>query len=522
MNPTELERWWRHAPGACLRVAEKLARGNSSERARGRHLSSRIALLDLRPRVGVAWFPVVHQPGGAVEGFLVQVVVGGGRPIEGAEALAAWFGGLLPEAEAEVRALSIGIEGLPEGFEVRGHSLQLAAAEALVSHFLQRPAASARVSSGGLGADFCALSPIDQVAVKRRICALEAPGAVATVVEASAHLELSSAFGSAWRGELAAALGASASALSRDARRAYLDRKYPRAERLAELALDTEDLPLARWVRGACRVHRGEQGLEDLELAFEALRHSEEEAWLGEELEAFLGIALLDELRPVEARPRLERALARLEDARRDRRFREVAVQVAGTLRRVLQLLGEVEDALQVHQTWVLGHAHQDHEHSRALIESAALELALERPGVERTLELAERQLAHCSSDERAVTRRYIEVQRVRAGLSSSARKGEPPDWSDFPQPLEALAGLCTEELESWLDDYVDLATLGCAMHLVLLGAAARSGPVRQAPELVICFRERTGPERLGAAAWSALAALEAGDCAPWRRLAPY
>lgn len=180
--------------------------------------------------------------------------------------------------------------------------------------------------------------------------------------------------------DLARALGSSALALTASAWNALRAGHRETAERQADSAIASwtgeRQVGMAWLVRGACRLHRGEAAgaLADLHEARRILGTPPADGdepldpWQLEEVDAFIGIALLDCGRPSEAEHLLSEPLARLESSpASDRRWSLVALQVAGSLHRERVLLGDLPGARGLLERVVLGAATVRAERARSL-----------------------------------------------------------------------------------------------------------------------------------------------------------
>jgi tetratricopeptide (TPR) repeat protein len=514
-------------------------------------------LHDLTPRLGEAWFPAVVDDIPGVPGMLLlvrtQPLPGGDHRMaleldrELTDAAHRWVAGLLGVWNPRVLELpSLYVTAPPPGVTVRGASGQLAGLVALLSHVLGVPPRAAVLCSGALG-EPGKLASVERLDEKRAVQALEAPSVEPVFVDAP--LEAASVLvrwlGEGWRADLEEMLRLSPQALAREA---YLGHRGDRslAEAKAREAIrlgQGHTCALGEWVVGACLMHKGlaGEGLERMERAATALAEPPAagdaplEAYMLEELFAFQGIALLDRMELRRARQVLERGLSRM-DAQPlplDQRAASVAVQLAGSLHRVLLVAGEIEAAECVLLEWSLGRALLPHEESRSRADLAELYRRAGRLDDARDqLVLARARLRHAPSDQRAFTGRFQRLFRVRAGLESPCWPVEPPRWRAWPQPGEVLETLLNgpgDGLDAWLSGHVvgmDLDPASSVVYLQLsLGAvarfAARTGElVSSAAPLVAALRGLL-PE-LDPGVGGALDALLAGEPGEWVRRCPY
>jgi tetratricopeptide (TPR) repeat protein len=433
-------------------------------------------------------------------------------------------------------------EHLPEGVEVEGESCALAIALALLLPRLGHvPAQPIIVSARSFLQDGQAwLGGVAEGERKRRITALEAPGVPLFLVEGEgepALVPLQRLLPRDWRQRLSPA---SAYALASDAWRAYQDRRYAEAARLAELAIHEapEERALARawWVRGACALHnaRTDAAVADLHQGRMLLQKPipEEDspsAWEEEELLAYLLIAVLDLGRPDWLRVELEEALARLNGAaHRDFRWREVALQVAGSLHRVELLAGLLDQAEVLLRQISLKTACLRHEKARSLGDLAEV---LRRKGdvdeARRCIRQARSALPDAREGQRAATARFLSLYALRCGEDFLEEDEElsakvAPDWRDWPQPAEVLERLLrrpSAELGAWLQEHILGKGLDVIHLLVVLSAAARHP--QPPPELCLVGAELEKQSVEPGIGGLARQAAE-GDFSEWRRCGPY
>jgi len=532
--------------------------GSALERRAAERKLGALQRHDARPRLGEAWFPVTLDDVPAVPGLLLQVAarprVAGTAclPLERDEALTLavhrWVAGLLEVEDPRVLTLpDLYVTSLPHGVSARGSSGQLSAAVALLSHLLGVPPLRPAVCSGALGPPG-RLAPVERLARKRTILALEAPGVDAVLVgeprEAGPALALW--LGEGWSAELEELLRLSPQALAREALLGHRgDRSLAEAKAREAIRLGKgHTRALAEWVVGVCLVHKGQagEGLERMERALAALRQPAApddaplDAFVLEELCAFQGIALLDRLELRRAREVLERGLdsmAALPEPL-DQRAASVTLQLAGSLHRVLLLDGELEAAERVLLEWSLGKVTLPHEESRSRADLAELYRRAGRIDEAREqLELARARLRNTPSDQRAFTGRFQRLFRVRAGLAPPCWRVEPPQWLAWPQPGEVLETLLAvasgDALDAWLAEHavgMELEPASSIVYLQLaLGAvarhAARTGELVGSAAPLIAALRRLLPE-LDPGVDAALEALLAGEPLGWVRRCPY
>ena len=458
-----------------------------------------------------------------------------------------WVAGLIGVGNPRVLELpSLHVTAPPPGITVCGASGQLAGLVALLSHVLGVPPRSPVLCSGALGEPGWT-RPVDRLDDKRAVLALEAPGVDATLVGNRAEAEslLARWFGDGWRGDLEEVLQLSPQALAREALLGHRgDRALAEAKAREAIRLGRgHTRAIGEWVVGACLMHAGQsgEGLERMERAATSLAgppapgDAPLEALQLEEVFAFQGIALLDRLELRRARAVLEEGLARMDvlPGPLDQRAAAVALQLAGSLHRVLLADGEAEAAERLLLDWCLGKALLPHEEARSRADLAELCRRSGRMDEAREqLALARARLRNTPSSQRAFTGRFQRLFRARAGLERPHWPVEPPRWRAWPQPGEVLETLLAgpgDALDAWLAEHLvsmDLDPASSIVYLQLsLGAvaryAARTGVlVSSAAPLVAALRGLL-PE-LDPGVGGALDALLAGEPDEWVRRCPY
>lgn len=503
MNHATCARWARYAPGAVRAWYEANPGQTRGERLQVEQRLASVAVTTVTPGSRTVWAPFVNQPVGAwPEGFLVGVQAGplavtsARVPDRLVDQAWAWIHGLCGVDGVPPR-VGVGYVDAPEGVLLDGGSPGFAVAVALITWLLERaPRVAVVVSATVTDATRGALvGEVDYRDEKGRVCALEAAGVDSLVAEREVDVasRLAEWFGTTWRRDLARALGSSALSLAMDAWSAYRAGRHAEAEPLAVRAIeidgDERNLAYAWLVRGACRLHRGQtvDALADLTEAERRLlrEHAPGEEppdpWEHEELDAFLGIALVDEGRPSEAVKRLEGALDRLLRApNRDRRWRLVTLQAAGTLHRARVFAGDLEGARDVLERVALDVASLRAERARCLGDLAEVCRRLgDRAAAQEHLINAERGLIDAESGARPRTGRFHRLYRARAKLDPAAWLVDAPNWSDWPQPAEILEMLLApgEDLDAWMLAHgLQNAEGDIIRSVVYLGAAARRG----------------------------------------------
>jgi len=511
-------------------------------------------LLDLTPRVGEAWYPAVVCDIPGTSGLLLLARTAPFPPGDPRKALALdrdltdavhrWVAGVLGVGDARVLGLpDLYVTVPPPGLTTGGVSGQLAGLVALLSEVLGVPPLAGALCSGTVGEPGM-LGAVDRLPEKRAVQALEAPGVEPVFIDAGCEAEpvLARWLGDDWRAELEDLLQLSPQALAREALLGHRgDRSLAKARAREAIRLGQgHTSAIGEWVEGACLMHAGQagEGLECMERAAAALAQPPApgdaplDAHMLEELYAFQGIALLDRLDLRRARAVLELGLARMEalPLPLNQRAASVALQLAGSLHRVLLLDGEIEAAERVLLEWSLGKALLPHEEARSRADLAEL---YRRSGrldeAAEQLKLARARLRHAPSDQRAFTGRFQRLFRVRAGLDDPCWPVEPPRWSAWPQPGEVvetlLATESSEQLDTWLREHVvgvrSVVFLQFALGAVARHAARTGELVSSAAPLVATLRGQEQME-FDPGVDAALEALLAGEPGEWMRRCPY
>jgi tetratricopeptide (TPR) repeat protein len=492
------ERLLRDAPGAARVRLEAIARSDVSAARRKEAELSLQALpsLTLSREIGVAYFPVTPVGASDFHGALATVQVHSlarsrhdlARVLGFVQA----FGGASQAVPGNSLKVSFGdLDGM-----VLGDSWQLAAAGAIVSRLLGEPPRQPIVASGAVRADGT-LEAIDELEAKRAILAQEAPGVDAVIVDqaGSATAAFEMWFGKDVAARLCRVLGHNPSALARQAVDHLRRDERPAAQRLAEEALRLGVEGLARadalWVSGATKLHeaRVDEALSLLAEAraeYDKLGTSRGKAsrFAAEEIEAFLGIALLDAGRPVEGATLLGAALGRLDlvdTDHRDHRWDVVRLQVAGSLARTALSLGRLDEARTLLET-SLEVSYVPEERARTLGDLAEIE---RRDGnleaARSVLAQAREALAEIAwAEARNRTSRFLRLFEVRAEVESANYPVERPSLSDWPQlaeTLEALLSTSPEAMSAWFDeeDLLTRESLPVVVHFVYLSVLARA-----------------------------------------------
>ena len=537
------------APGAWRRhLRERYADRPLAEQREAKLRADQVRLHDLAPRPGVAWFPLVGPEDRVdhdqVAGVLARVCAGGTGPAvpeEGQRHVRAWVAQLVgvgPHALDEAPPLTF--QGVPPGWTVTGRSWELAAALALVTHLAALPTRVPLVASGRLasGTEAGQVESVDARDAKARILANEAPEATHFLARQAGTAPLDDWLPGGWYGPLAMALEVTPELGASEMWSAWRQGNRAGAERLVPVALASKKAPVravALWVRGSAALHRGavDEGMPDLLAAREVLQATQVRRFQVEELEASLGIALLDTLAPKSAVALLEGTLARLDavpTGDRFERWREVTLQVAGSLRRALVGTGDLPQALAVHQTWSLGAAAVDTERARCLLDLADVQLRLGQTDDARySLDQAQRALAHAPVAARRLTDRFLRVQRVRAGLQPvpAGWRVEAPDWHDFPQPLELAEAILALDKAGRASALAGWPTGGSPIVLWVSSRLAallllEDPTLAWGQEVLAALALHVDDARMGTGAEAALATAQQGDGAAWAARVPY
>lgn len=539
-------------------------------------VAERYPLLDVSPKLGEAWFPVVYKDGrdAALPGFLVKVCAHyhayTGQPVKQpiADAARRWVACLagvddesLPKKLGDIR-LSIPNmpvnhkDGVP--LEIDGPSHGLACAVAILSLILERTPKHTVIVSGQLTSDLATgeVAAIQYVDLKERIVALEVPGRdmneIALMCSRTTVGDhwLEGPFGSDWREVLFQGFDVDpATKLDGLWKQFFWDenRRATRSIRNACQSLvghvEGSALMKAHWILGAIASTRGDT--DEAITHLEKTKHTIGEldsvdkrrlpSHLVEDLMSQLGVALIDLGRPIEAEKRLRAALDTLtsfpEELKKER-WCVVAGKVAGTLRRALVFLGRADEAKVLQTEWLLREAELPHQKARAYCDLALVCLSLEQLAEAReTLKMARNALSMCKADAREKTRGFIEAAEVRAGVSNPSIELGEPQWhtlSHLFKQLDLLGCLPRDEVAAWFKQHVlpQTRALKLIKRIVYLRPLAHQS-FRLKDEVwfqgfIDQILAETCVENLGDTAIAALEQLKQGDGAPWLRVAPY
>ena len=532
-----------HAPGGYRSMLLSEQSSIRATLAEYRQHAARVVLTDLTPVVGVSWFPILAPKDSVALGCLARVEANHhGRPLdESMEARVQRCVRMLVGLDDApmLDTVTLTVHGVPTAWEVAGRSLELAAVLSMVSALVKTPLKAAHVVSGQLG-ESNDVEPIGGRDDKKRICALEAPGAQHVICDTPFKLLswLDSRLSTDWKRRLYAALNASPARQSREAWLAYETRDNGRAERLAARARTCTsgyERALAHWVEGACRMHRGDpQAIELLMVAVEWFQGNRgERRHEAEDLSAFAGGAMLDNGRADEAVDMLQARVSSLQAVEEQERYVDWAramIKVAGSLRRALVAAGQLDEAIRVQRDHALPACRLAREEAaRCLLDlGATLTQANRTDEAREVLAAARDALPEASGHFRAMTQRYLDLHEVRAGVRQAGWLVAPFCWRDHPQPLEALEQLLAEGADA----------LDVFMHAQLAGSerltyAQLLAVLRVAGVATVRWGPRPWTRALADAALSArpgqdatmreaIEALRDGNGSPFLRVAPY
>lgn len=394
-------------------------------------------------RPGVVPFVVVVP--GTTEGVVYRAVAADGWradlspvPPDLAGRVRRFVEAALPELT--FAGLHLHVTGPAPGDGWDGRSCELALAAAAVSWATQRPAAHGAVATGALGEGQRVVA-VGHLPSKAAVVARDLPEGllVAPTVAEAAFFDLLDAIVPGWHVAAAAIRASSAGRRAREAQEALEARRHAAALELATRAeVDAGDDAATRaraaWVRGSALLHlgRADEGLEALDAARVRLpaweEHAEDPAedLTAEELEAHTLVALLDTGRVRAAWLRGQAALERLRRTEtRTRRWRWVALQVAGSTHRAALALGDLAGATDLLQAWNLGRALLVDQRARALGDLAEVHRRGGRlPEARRFVAEARGALVE-AHDPGHATARYLALFDAR--IDADLRRPTPP-----------------------------------------------------------------------------------------------
>ena len=424
----------------------------------------------------MAWFPAVPKgllgPEAAL--FAATVRTPDDDPALGQDEVVAWVAALAGCEASLLRVPGVVVLGVPETHTLDGDSWQAAAAVAVVSFLLGAAPRVPAVVSGALGprGPIPTFAKVGGEDAKRAAASREAGHA--TVRFASKTVDASTWFaewfGEDWQRRLQASVSVSPDALGRRAMRLYDQGRQNEADPLAGAAVGGGATGVARaqalWVLGSNALHRGQasEGLERLleasKLLLAAPEGVEGAGPVGHaRLQASVGIALVDHGAAEEAESVLIATRRQLLNCGREIRatpeWRRAVVHVTGSLHRALVLSGHSDAALALLTDTQLGAGLVASEEARTWGDVAEVHRRkgrLEEAG--KALDRAWCSLVEVQEGELHRTRRFLELYRVRAGLS------EPPDvvgpacwqaWPDLGFTLERLLREPDHRIAAWV-----------------------------------------------------------------------
>lgn len=535
-------------PGAPAWVREQLASAPRLERLILAELLPPRVPIDVSPDLGLAWFPAVPRAARGPDAglFAVEVRAPEAEGTPGEAAVLAWVAALAGCGPEELAVSGLTVRGVPDGYALDGASWGAAGAVAVISYLLAAAPRSPVVVSGAVGAPgpVPRWLPVEGEDAKRAAVEREAGGCAFRFVTGptDALPWLSSWFGEDWQRRLQASLHRSPETLARRAVALYRQGQHTRAAGVAGAALGGGAAGvaggLALWVRGSNALHRGrtEEGFEDLRHAAERLSEAPEHVEHGDrcthaELLASIGVAMLDAGRAAQAVATLTETrdglLAMPATLRTMPGWRRAWVHVSGSLHRARVLAGDLEGALEVLTHPALGVGLVAQEAARTWGDVAEVHRRCGRvEEAQAALDKGWTCLPDVQEGERGRTRRFLELYRVRAGLS------EPPDacrpagrwpWPELGFTLERLLQEDPHRITEWI------LTPGHEppgrVHRMLLAGfgarwVARSGRV---PSWLV---EVVGPlvedEEIDEEVRGALRELVGGRAEAWIRRSPY
>ncbi len=485
------DRWRSVSPGAARELLAELAANDPSAARRREAATADLPLRDYSSDPGIAHFPAVPSPSDPTfPGAILTVRVApvrphGSRPVTRAElapALAT-LAALVGEPTLAPSDIRIWVED--HGLQLSGRSFELAILAALVGRLLDRSPTASIIASGLLDGP-TATAP-DELPAKQQLIAREAPDLEATLINSATPV---TDLLVAWFGDLSGltrALNHEPAALVRKAIDAWQHGHHTEAHNLATTALAAtltgQDHAEASWIQGSALLHKGDPAaLPTLERARSELstltskRGPRAERFRPEEVDAYLGIGLIDALRPAAARDLLTATRARLDaiaESDRDVRWDQVWVETTGSLARAHVMLGELDTAEYLLETSA-NDAYLPHELARTLGDLG--EIQRKRGHLDAaaaTNRRAADALAHIPFlDRRATTERFLRLYRSRLDpiLAADYRLAHL-EWHAWPQPAEALERLLTASpttIASWLSDHMGGLTSSPPIALII------------------------------------------------------
>ena len=277
------------------------------------------------------------------------------------------------------RGLRLYLSGPGPGSRWSGRSCELALTVALLSAAVGvRPRPWVVLTGTVEGKGDC--GPVDAMPEKEALVARDVPRG--HLIDGGRPLDevLSTALEPGWREAIHPEGERTARRMARRARAALDEHRYEEAERVAAEVLAMQAGVSARaiawWVRGAVALHEGraDDGLAALDAVLALLpawadaETSPPEAWAREEIVAWFLVGLMDAGRVRAALQRGEATIASMgSPARRDARWRNVMVQLAGSTARAAVAAGEFGVARRLLTEVCLGRAGVDQQRARCL-----------------------------------------------------------------------------------------------------------------------------------------------------------
>lgn len=463
-----LQRMYAGAPEGLARALATAMADTALPRVTRRELARlRDALMARPPQgVGVVAFPVVDVATGTGRVYRVlatEGLRGDWTPLHGERAarVHTWITQTWPALEGLQPCLHVSGPAPGDGWE--GASCDLALALATLSWALGITPAPV-VVTGALGPPG-QVAPVDHHDAKRALVAADLPDH--TLLTSALPLDdvLDAAL-PGWREALGQRAHRTLARRAHTAVAHLLQHRHGAALVEATAVLDaapTDEAARARalWVRGAVALHqaRAEEGLADLAAARAHLPgwhdHPDDppEELAAEELAAWEIIALIDAGRPAAAADLGHQTLHALDaTTRATRRWRSVALQVAGSTHRALITLDRSDEAERLLRGWSLERAALLDQRARALGDLAELQRRQGNPlDAQHTLDAARRALAD-AIDPAGVTARFLDLFQARLDAARGRQVAPPrpggPLWPELGfEVLQARRGASLQPL---------------------------------------------------------------------------
>lgn len=438
-----LRRRYHGAPDSLRASLRLLAEDGALPRVSRREYRRALGALEPPAAVRVGVVPFVVVVPGTSEGCVYRAVATDGWradlsavPADLGRRVRAWLEASFPAVPFV--GVHLHVSGPPPGDGWDGRSCELALAAAALSWAVGAEVQHDRVASGALG-EAGQLVEVGHLPSKVAVIAHDLPGSQLATPQGSAVEPVFDQLLPGWQQAIARVALRGASRRAAEAQEALEARLFPRALELADrlLAEAPEDPSVrgrASWVRGAALLHlgRAEEGLVALEAARAALPgwedHAEDPAedLVSEELEAFTLVALVDTGHVAQALALGQHTLGRLTQVEsRSRRWRSVALQVAGSTHRAALACGDLALATDLLLSWNLGAALLLDQRARALGDLAEVHRRGGRlPEARRFVEEARGALVE-AHDPGGATARYLSLFDAR--LDADLRRPTPP-----------------------------------------------------------------------------------------------